>query len=156
MNEERLERPPAGFERVRKRAANLIGNPEKLRALLRRASEKAREKRGLLEGVWSDLMALLRLLRAWVTGEYKGVTWQTMLLVTTAILYFVMPLDVIPDFLAGWGFLDDAAVIGYVVRAIRGELERFYEWEAARATPVSAEDVPEVPLIEDQGPDRSP
>jgi len=156
MSDPRQERPPAGFERVKKRAAALIENPAGLRALLRRAGEKAKEKRSLLEGVWSDLMALLRLLRAWVTGEYKGVTWQTMLLVTTAILYFVMPLDVIPDFLAGWGFLDDAAVIGYVIRAIRGELERFLSWEAGRATPVSEEDALEAPAIEDQDPGRSP
>jgi uncharacterized membrane protein YkvA (DUF1232 family) len=42
-----------------------------------------------------------------------------------ALAYFVMPFDVIPDFLAGIGFTDDAAVIalalGMVAKHIRPE-----------------------------------
>ncbi|HUO90806.1 MAG TPA: YkvA family protein [Rhizomicrobium sp.] len=42
-----------------------------------------------------------------------------------ALAYFVMPFDVVPDFLAGVGFTDDAAVIalalGMVAREIKDE-----------------------------------
>jgi len=40
-----------------------------------------------------------------------------------AIAYFVTPLDVIPDFIVGLGFTDDAAVLMAAVSAIRGHLK---------------------------------
>ena len=129
MNDKLPAKPPAGFERTRRRAEEYLESPSRMGDLLRRAREKAAQKRNLLQEVWEDLLALLRLLKAWSSGQYRGVAWQTMLLVTTAILYFVIPFDVIPDFIAMWGFLDDAAIIGYVVNAIRQELDRFLAWE---------------------------
>jgi uncharacterized membrane protein YkvA (DUF1232 family) len=37
-----------------------------------------------------------------------------------ALAYFVMPFDVVPDFLVGIGYVDDAAVIMATLRALRG------------------------------------
>jgi uncharacterized membrane protein YkvA (DUF1232 family) len=46
-----------------------------------------------------------------------------------AVVYFVMPADLIPDLLLGIGFVDDAAVVSAVVRTVRNELDRFRTWE---------------------------
>jgi uncharacterized membrane protein YkvA (DUF1232 family) len=59
----------------------------------------------------------------------------TVLLVIAAVLYFVVPVDLIPDVLVGVGLVDDVAVIGWVTRRIRGELDAFRRWEAARSGP---------------------
>ncbi len=40
-----------------------------------------------------------------------------------ALAYFVLPLDTIPDFLMGFGFTDDIAVLGAAIAAIRGHLK---------------------------------
>ncbi len=40
-----------------------------------------------------------------------------------AIAYFVIPADVIPDFIVGLGFTDDAAVLMAALSAIRGHLK---------------------------------
>ena len=40
----------------------------------------------------------------------------------------------VPDWIPGAGFLDDAAVIAWVVRAIRKDLDSFAKWETANAT----------------------
>lgn len=45
------------------------------------------------------------------------------------MVYVVSPLDPIPDAVPGIGFLDDAAVIGYVISAVRDELDTFRDWE---------------------------
>jgi uncharacterized membrane protein YkvA (DUF1232 family) len=50
-------------------------------------------------------------------------------LIAGAVVYFVAPLDLIPDALIGIGFVDDVAVISAVVRAVRDELDRFQAWE---------------------------
>ena len=39
-----------------------------------------------------------------------------------AIAYFVVPVDAVPDFIAGLGFTDDAAVLMMAFSAIRGHL----------------------------------
>lgn len=39
-----------------------------------------------------------------------------------ALAYFVMPADLIPDFIAGLGFTDDATVLMAAITAIRGHL----------------------------------
>lgn len=120
---------PTGFYRAKKRAENYLNDPEKAADLLAKARQKAAQKQGALAGVWEDLQTLFRLLRTWLTGNYAGASWQTMLLVITAILYFVMPFDVIPDFIIALGFFDDAAIIIYIVSNIKEELQAFIEWE---------------------------
>lgn len=124
-----IEKSPAGFERIKRKAETYLNDTVKATELLRKASAKAAKRKGALEGVWHDLLDLFRLLRAWIKGEYRGVSWQTMLLVTTSILYFVIPLDVVPDFIAMFGFLDDVAIISFVLRQVRNELDEFLDWE---------------------------
>jgi uncharacterized membrane protein YkvA (DUF1232 family) len=51
-----------------------------------------------------------------------------------AVLYFVVPLDVIPDFIFGLGFVDDIAVVAYVFGQVREEIRAFEQW---RARPVN-------------------
>ena len=44
-----------------------------------------------------------------------------------ALAYFVLPLDMVPDFIAGFGFTDDIAVLTAALAAVRGSLaERHY------------------------------
>lgn len=39
-----------------------------------------------------------------------------------ALAYFVLPLDMVPDFLLGFGFTDDVAVLSAAMAAIRGHM----------------------------------
>lgn len=39
-----------------------------------------------------------------------------------ALAYFVMPADLIPDFIVGFGFTDDVAVLSAAIAAIRGHI----------------------------------
>ncbi|MDP4163640.1 MAG: DUF1232 domain-containing protein, partial [Bacillota bacterium] len=50
-----------------------------------------------------------------------------------SVIYFVSPIDLVPDFIAGLGFLDDAAVIGFTLKKISGDLERYKEWKEKNA-----------------------
>ena len=123
------ERPPVGFARFRRRAAGLVQDREELRRLVGQGFERVEAHSGALDAVLDDLRTLIRLLDAWVRADYRQVSRSTLTLVAAAVLYFVVPTDLIPDFLFGIGFVDDIAVVGWVARHIRGELEVFRRWE---------------------------
>ncbi|MEO4001151.1 YkvA family protein [Mesorhizobium sp. CAU 1732] len=49
-----------------------------------------------------------------------------------ALAYFVMPVDIIPDFIFGLGFTDDLAVLTAAITAIQGHIKPAHR-KAARA-----------------------
>ena len=73
---------------------------------------------------------MLALLKAYVSGEYRNVSARSLITIVAAVLYFVVPMDLIPDFLLALGLLDDAAVIGYAFSVVRAEVREFEEWRA--------------------------
>ena len=102
--------------------------------LVRRAYERMTAHSSVLSAVWQDLRTMMRLLLRWVDRSYRQVSWTPLLLITGALLYFVTPIDLIPDALGAIGFVDDVTVITTVVQRLRGELDRFRAWEK-RALP---------------------
>jgi uncharacterized membrane protein YkvA (DUF1232 family) len=74
-------------------------------------------------------MAMLRLIRAYYQGEYRQISWQSLILILIAVIYLVSPVDVIPDWVPTAGFLDDAFVVALTVKSVKDELDAFMEWE---------------------------
>ncbi len=50
-----------------------------------------------------------------------------------ALAYFILPFDVIPDFILGLGFTDDAAILFGAIAAVRGHINQSHR-DKARAT----------------------
>ncbi|MEI9991052.1 MAG: YkvA family protein [Rhizomicrobium sp.] len=50
-----------------------------------------------------------------------------------ALAYFVMPFDLIPDFVAGIGFTDDAAVIAMALSVVAGNIKEQHRARARAA-----------------------
>ncbi|MEN9960516.1 MAG: hypothetical protein RL045_768 [Bacteroidota bacterium] len=65
------------------------------------------------------------LIKAYVQGSYTKLPLVTLVKITAALLYFVMPFDFIPDFLPFVGFADDLAIVVWVGKAIKEELDEF-------------------------------
>lgn len=131
-----MNEPPEGFARYRTRAAMLIHSPSELRALTRRAARKlTSDGTRISDGLRTardELELLLALLKAWAEGEYRDVSTRTLITIVAGVFYFVVPLDLVPDFIAGLGLLDDAVVISYVVGMVREELAAFATWQKNR------------------------
>ncbi len=120
--------------RDRGKAEAYASDPTKTGHLVTTGLAKAAKHKGALARVWSDLTALFRLLAAWAKGRYTQAPWRTIVLAIGAIVYFVNPIDLIPDFIPAAGFVDDAAVLTLVFRAIRGDVEKFLLWERRQTT----------------------
>lgn len=123
-------------EKTKSKAEAYARDPEKAKKLLEDAVKHAKgfdKNRGPLGEVWSYLTALFRVFRSYIGGAYRDIPWGSLVLVTVAILYFVSPLDLVPDGLLGIGFVDDAAVIAFVVSQIKADLDNFLAWEITRS-----------------------
>ena len=122
------------IERIKNKAEEYAHDPNKARKLYDDAVKKAKryeKNRGPLADVWGYLTALFRLLKAYISGDYRDIAWGSIVLVIVAIIYFLSPIDLIPDILPG-GFIDDAAVIAFVIAQIKADLDNFLAWEVNR------------------------
>ena len=124
------DRAPRRYGDYERRADGLVSSKERLKNL---ATQAARKLSGTasnrIDRVRDQLILCIALVRSWMHGEYDGVSRQTIVAVTAALLYFVVPLDVIPDFLIGVGFIDDASVVGYVMTMLAAEMDTFRRWQ---------------------------
>lgn len=123
------------FARARLQAERLMRDPKAARQLMDQVvlrMEELERQPGPLGQLFERLGALVRMVRAYVGGTYRELPTKTLLLILAGLVYFVMPADLIPDFILGFGLIDDAAILGFIVNSIQGDLARFQKWEQDR------------------------
>jgi uncharacterized membrane protein YkvA (DUF1232 family) len=123
------------LQAVSKRARVYLRDPKKMQDLMTDAQVRAdaAERAGTMASTTLGYLGTMgRMAKAVATRQYRTIPWGTALGATAAVLYFVMPLDFIPDILVGMGLVDDAALIAFVATRIKGDLEKFTAWERAR------------------------
>jgi uncharacterized membrane protein YkvA (DUF1232 family) len=117
------------YSKAKSKAEDYVKNPQKLNDLIEAASKKANHKKGPLEAVWTKLMACFRLIKAYAKGTYREISWTSLIMIVASVIYFVMPVDFIPDFFLFFGFIDDAALLGWTVKTFSSDIDAFVEWE---------------------------
>lgn len=132
------------FFRFLRLARSLLANG-RLSELLLDVARKSERQGRRLGGIREDLRLLQLLCLAWWRGEYRQISQQALIAAIAGLLYFLSPLDLLPDWLLGLGFLDDIAVLAWVVRSWRGELEAFRAWLATQP-PHRQADLERLPL----------
>lgn len=120
------------FQRFVPRAAEILVDRSRALRTARHAYTRLQKEEGGMRRVADDLRVLIRLVQRAVRGQYR-LPWRSLVYAMSAILYFLSPLDLIPDFLLGIGYVDDVAVVFGVLNALRDDLERFTAWESSAA-----------------------
>lgn len=110
---------------------------------------------GLVKGLREDLSLLQALCVAWWRGEYRAISKPALVAVVAGLLYFLSPLDAIPDWIPGLGFIDDLAVLAWVMRKWADELQAFRTWKERQSADVIADlarlPAPSEPMGDDVG-----
>jgi len=57
----------------------------------------------------------------------KDVKWVRKSVVVAAVIYFITPIDAMPDFAPLIGFLDDFGVIAWTIKFLGGEIKEYYD-----------------------------
>src|SRR6056297_2708669 len=117
------------YEKSLEKAKELLEDKEKTEAKVDEAYKKLDKiKSGPVTKLFEDIKLMRDLLRSYINGTYREVPFGSILAILGGIIYFVTPIDLIPDFLPG-GYVDDAFVIGLVLKQVHSDLEAFKEWK---------------------------
>ena len=123
------------FSRARRAAQHYLADGERLEQLCHNAL--CRESWGRLKAPVQDSVNLLR---AYGRGDYRQISWRSLLLLVTGLVYFITPTDAIPDVILGWGWIDDGVVLSWVAQACRQELSAFQAWHRSDGVSIMPED----------------
>ncbi len=123
------------FNGFRKTAQHLLKDKNKTMSKIQEGFKKATQNEGSLSHVWEKVQLLLSLAKDYTNGTYNDVSRTSIIAIIASLLYFVSPLDVIPDFILGLGFIDDAFILGYVYKKLTKEIDKYQAWKSMLKVP---------------------
>lgn len=123
------------FNAALRKATGIVGKRSRLLSILPKLAMKLKDTN------WSNVngysakekfFVLGRLIKAYALGQYREVPWKTILLIVAAVIYFINPLDLVPDIVPLTGLTDDFAVLLWVYNSVSNEIDRFLAWEKTK------------------------
>jgi len=123
------------FDLCISRAARMLGKPARLAKLLGQLALRLYQtdwKQMKAETIRDKYQVLSRMTQAFVKGHYRSISQNTIIAMVAAFIYFISPLDLVPDLIPGLGLLDDFAVLTWVYNSCLSEIEKFIAWEKKR------------------------
>jgi uncharacterized membrane protein YkvA (DUF1232 family) len=107
-------------------AKNILKSSEGLNGLANSVDEKLKSQfiKDQFKGIWEDLKIIIPLLKDTATGIYHPHSKKNLVLIVIGLLYFLNPMDVIPDLIVG-GLIDDAAVLTWIFTKVKDEIHNY-------------------------------
>lgn len=81
-----------------------------------------------LKKVLENVRELYALFKDAVKGHYSLHT-ANVAMIGGGLLYFILPADLIPDFIPLVGYLDDLAVLTTIMNSLKGEINQYRDWK---------------------------
>ena len=77
----------------------------------------------------SDVKLFFCMLKDFFTRKYTNVPVGTIMTIAGTLLYVFLPVDIMPDFIPGIGYLDDGAMIALCLKMLNSDLTKYKEWK---------------------------
>jgi uncharacterized membrane protein YkvA (DUF1232 family) len=81
-----------------------------------------------VKAILEPVSVFIRMIKAHFKGQHQ-ISVSTLGMILLALVYFLSPIDLVPDFLGFFGFADDITVVLAVYAKLKDEVEEFLEWE---------------------------
>jgi uncharacterized membrane protein YkvA (DUF1232 family) len=120
------------WEDIKRKTNELVADNDRIKDLVKQASEKLSEitkDEDSKTTLSSNVKLLIRMVKSSISGNYNGFSYKTVFLMLFALVYFVVPTDLLPDFVPLLGFSDDLAVLYYVIGSVSDDIVAYKEWE---------------------------
>ncbi|MBQ6570190.1 MAG: DUF1232 domain-containing protein [Clostridia bacterium] len=115
------------LEKGYEKAEKILGNESKTERFLQRLEKKMKVIPIVGERL-ADIPVLASLVIHYFKREYTDLPIGTIIAVVSALIYFVSPLDIMPDILPGLGYVDDAAVVAACWNLVKSDVEEYLKW----------------------------
>jgi uncharacterized membrane protein YkvA (DUF1232 family) len=92
-------------------------------------SSKINMNAGPLRRIIRDVKDLYQLTKDSIKGDYK-LHPVNLGIIAGGLLYFIIPVDLIPDFIPLFGLVDDIAILTTIINSMQGELIKYRNWKA--------------------------
>ncbi len=123
------------FKKATGEATQYAKNPNSILKLLQNVLTKSKSLSGsTFEEVKEKLNLLARMLRSYAKGQYRAVPLKTISSIVAALIYFLSPVDFIPDFLPIIGLTDDVALLLWLYNSLSDDIDAFRTWEKEQNT----------------------
>lgn len=122
------------FSKSKTKASVLIQDKEKAKQKIDEAFKKADANKADLQNVWGQLELLFSLVKDYLNGSYKDIPKKSIIAIVAGMLYFLSPVDLLPDFILGFGLIDDVFIIGLVIKQVTKDLTKYKTWKTAEAS----------------------
>jgi uncharacterized membrane protein YkvA (DUF1232 family) len=83
--------------------------------------------------LFKQVKLAFEMLKDYKQKKYRNVPWKAITMIVAALVYFLNPIDLIPDFMGVIGFTDDAIVLAFVFKSLRDELIKYCDWRGLNA-----------------------
>lgn len=93
------------------------------------AAERLSQKAGFFSQYWDDIKTSFSLLRDWFAGRYDRTPARLIAALAGALIYFLSPIDLLPDWIPLVGFLDDAAILAAAFKMSAADLVAYRIWK---------------------------
>ena len=118
FNEEDLNREFNAKKSASDKDVNkILGKVKKIMSIIRNNEDLAK--------FLDNVSLFIQLLRDYITGKYREVPVGTIAAIVGALAYLLCPVDLIPDFIPGIGYVDDAAVLAMCIKFVKYDLDKY-------------------------------
>ncbi|MZQ99681.1 MAG: DUF1232 domain-containing protein [Acidaminobacter sp.] len=117
------------LKKKEKVAQDYLDNPEKLRKLIEEGAKKANSIKGPFDELANMLKVLFSLTKDWINGSYRVVPVGSIIVIVAALIYFLSPVDLIPDILPIVGLSDDVVVVALAYKQVKSDIEKYKVWK---------------------------
>jgi uncharacterized membrane protein YkvA (DUF1232 family) len=123
------------FEIALSTAGRVLGKKARILLVLAQLGRKLKDvewKNVKVSTARDKFFVLGRLVKAYALGHYRNVPLKTMLLILAAVIYFISPVDLIPDLIPITGLSDDFGILLWVYNSVLNEIDKFLTWEKSQ------------------------
>ena len=128
----RKKRAQKELDKRTTRAKEILNSPEESEKLLHQADQKLAKSKN--RSVLATIPGMLEMLKSYLNRDYREVPVATILGILAAVIYFVSPVDLLPDFIPFIGLVDDAGVIAFCISLFQYDLAAFEKWKQEKET----------------------
>ena len=80
---------------------------------------------------FKNIPTMVSMVRSYLRGNYTKILKRTILAIVSALIYFLSPIDLVPDWIPLLGQLDDAIVIASCWNLVNKDVEDYRQWKKA-------------------------